>query len=410
MHFDIVVVGAGPAGLSFARALAGTDLSVAIVERQPEADLAEAAFDGREIALTHASAQTLQTLGIWERIPEAEISPLRDARVLDGTSLEGMFLDHRESARDQLGYLVPNHLIRRAAYAAAKEVSQVTLMAGMHVAGIGTDAAGAWLRLANGDELRATLVVAADSRFSETRRAMGIPAAMRDFGKTMMVCRMRHALPHHHVAWEWFDYGQTLALLPLNGDCASVVVTLPHRDIRQLMDMPADVFGREVEQRFQRRLGTMDLIGTRHAYPLVAVYPERFIAERFAVIGDAAVGMHPVTAHGFNFGLLGQEILAGEIRTARAEGRHIADPELLARYERAHRRATRPLYLATNLVATLYTNDSLPARIARKAALGLGSRLAPFRKALIASLTHDRDNPGLLARAGQFVAALRPGG
>jgi ubiquinone biosynthesis UbiH/UbiF/VisC/COQ6 family hydroxylase len=386
MQFDVVIVGAGPAGLSFARSLAGTGLSVAIVEKLPESDLANPPFDGREIALTHLSAELLRGLDAWSRIPAEEISPLREARVMNGASSYAMRFNTARRSEQELGYLVANHLIRRAVYEAAAGQPHLTLLAGVSVARVDTDANGARVRLADGRELAARLVVAADTRFSETRRRQGIPASMHDFGKVMMVCRVAHDEPHEHIATEWFDYGQTIAMLPLNGNVSSAVITLPGHEIDQLMAMDPAAFGAEITERYRNRLGGMRLVSTRHAYPLVAVYAERFAANRFALIGDAAVGMHPVTAHGFNFGLRGQHTLAEEIKAAASRGRDIADPALLRRYQSAHRRATRLMYLGTNATAMLYTDDRLPARMVRDAALRIGNRLPPVRWAVQARL------------------------
>ena len=120
MDFDVIVVGAGPSGLCFAQALADTRLRIALIEPQPEAELRDAPFDGREIALTHFSARALQSLGVWTHIPGEAISALRDAKVINGVALNGMLIEHRHGNKDELGYLVSNHLIRRAAYAACR--------------------------------------------------------------------------------------------------------------------------------------------------------------------------------------------------------------------------------------------------------------------------------------------------
>jgi len=219
---------------------------------------------------------------------------------------------------------------------------------------------------------------------------MGIAADMHDFGKTMMVCVMEHTVPHEHTAWEWFDYGQTLALLPMNGMRSSVVVTLPPSEITRLMHAPTDVFNQDMATRFQHRLGAMQLVSTRHAYPLVTAYAKRMVGQRFALVGDAAVGMHPVTAHGFNFGLKGIETLSSEIKLAVAQGRDIGNNSQLMRFESAHRRNTRPLFMATHAIAKLYTSEILPARILRAGALRLGSRVKPFKHAVGAMLADAR--------------------
>jgi len=151
-------------------------------------------------------------------------------------------------------------------------------------------------------------------------------------------------------------------------------------------------FAAQMEQHFRQRLGRMRLTSTRHAYPLVGVYPRYFVAERFALVGDAAVGMHPVTAHGFNLGLLGQDLLSRAMLSARATGADIANPALLATYQRELRRATRPLYLATYAITRLYTDDRLPARVLRRAALAAGTGLRPLRRAMLHGLSQAGDS------------------
>jgi ubiquinone biosynthesis UbiH/UbiF/VisC/COQ6 family hydroxylase len=387
MNVDVAIVGAGPTGLALARSLADSGRSLLLIDRQPRQALADPAFDGREIALTHASQDILAKLGAWQHIDAIEISPLRHAQVMNGSRLPGMKIVPVGSD-PTLGALVPNHLIRRALHAAVQDQSDITWRTGVGVSSLRVDERGVSLALSDGEGVNARLLVAADSRFSETRRMLGIGAQMRDFGKSMLVVRMTHELPHDHTAWEWFDYGQTLALLPLNGRRSSVVLTLSPREMQRVMQMDDGTFGNEMQRRFQGRLGAMKVAGTRHVYPLVGTYAHRMVGPRAALIGDAAVGMHPVTAHGFNFGLQSQLRLADAVLTAGRRGMDIADPGLLARYERGHRLATHPLYLATNLVATLYTDDRPPARMLRAAALQVADRLGPFKRAIAAQLSH----------------------
>jgi len=384
---DVVVVGAGPAGLCFARALASSGLQVALVEQQPRAALADAAFDGREIALTHASRQVLEALGIWQRLDPAEISPLRDAKVMDGSSPFALTFAATQRDTQDLGWLVPNHLIRRAAWASVQDQPCLQLLDETRVAGVVPGAGRSVVTLADGRRLAARLVVAADSRFSSTRRMLGIGARMRDFGKSMLVCRMQIEVPHQHTAWEWFGYGRTMALLPLNGDQASAVITLPPRQIEALMAQDPARFGQSITDLFEQRLGAMVPSAAPVAYPLVGVYANAFVGDRCALIGDAAVGMHPVTAHGFNLGLAGAHRLANVLNQAAARGGDIGAPAGLASFERSHRLASRPLYEATNAIATLYTDDRLPARMLRRAGLRLAHGVTPFRQLIAAHLT-----------------------
>ncbi len=181
MHFDLLISGAGPAGLCLAQALKGHGLDIGIIEQQPQAAIAEPAFDGREIALSQPSAQTLRRLGLWDRIQAydaAALSPLRDAKVMNGPSPFAMVIGHGLTQRDELGWLVSNHLIRRAAWEAVQDSMRqhrdITLLAGDGVARVAVGAEAAQVTLASGATHTARLLVAADSRFSPTRRAVGI--------------------------------------------------------------------------------------------------------------------------------------------------------------------------------------------------------------------------------------------
>lgn len=380
--FDLIIVGAGPAGLSLAARLAGAPLTIALVELQQEETLAAPAYDGREIALTQASVAKLRTLGAWQLLTEPEISPLIRAEVLDGGSPYALdFADRRAAA--PLGVLVSNAAIRRTLYARVAQQENCTLFAGCAVTDTpetGRDQVR--VRLADGRVLTGALLVAADTRFSKLRQSQGIGARMVDFGRTMLVCRVGHAKSHGGVATEWFDHGQTIAMLPLQGNRSSFVLTLSARQMREVEGKSEADFRTDVETRTQGRWGAIKVESGRHYYPLVAVYAERFVAPRFALLGDAAVGMHPVTAHGFNFGLRGAFALAEEILRDRRQAKDIASAEGLRRYEAGHRRATLPLFTATNAIAKLYSDERPVARLARGAALRL-MQLTPGARRLV---------------------------
>ncbi len=373
MQFDVVVVGGGPIGLALAASLAGVGLGIAVVDRQPEAALADPAFDGRETALTHLSKRILQGIGAWAHLPAADISPLREAHVLNGASPYALRYDVGGEPEAELGNLAPYHRIRAALFQAASQLPDVRLFAGLGVTGVKAGRDGCRVTLSDGAALSSRLLVAADSRFSETRGRLGIAAEVNQFGNAMLVCRMEHEGDHRHTATECFGHGQIIALLPMNGRSSSLVLTLPRPAIERLSAMPPDAFSREVTRRARHRLGAMRLASTRHVHPLATCYARRFAGPRCALVGDAAVGMNPMTAHGFNLGLRGQDTLASLVRDAVTQGGDIAAPELLGRYERAHRRATWPLYAGTNLLAKLYGGEGWAARLARPAALRLGN-------------------------------------
>ncbi|GAB6854216.1 5-demethoxyubiquinol-8 5-hydroxylase UbiM [Asaia astilbis] len=394
--YDIAIAGAGPAGLACALSLAKRGWRVAVIDPAPRSALAAPSFDGREIALTHHSRDWLERNGVWDRIPAQCISPLKTAQIESGDepSSNGsgalLFTAPPDSA-DALGFLVPNHLIRTALHEAVSEQSAITILAGQGVVASSGNRDKAVLLLDDGSLIEASLLIAADGRFSRIRQARGIGAIIHDFGKQIMVCRMRHPEPHQGVALQWFDKGQTIALLPVADDdqpghLSSLVLTLDPANIAALKALDKAAFDRDVTRRTQSRLGPMSLESARCTYPLKTVFAHRFQTTRLALIGDAAVGMHPITAHGFNLGLKGQEILCEEIERGDADP---GAPEVLRAFERRHRRATAPLFAATNGIASLYTHDAGPVLALRKAGLLLADRMTPL-KTLVTGFLMDR--------------------
>jgi ubiquinone biosynthesis UbiH/UbiF/VisC/COQ6 family hydroxylase len=383
---DVIIVGAGPVGLALAASLARAGRSVALVERQPAERLAAPAFDGREIALTRASRETLMRLGVWERLPGDEIHPLRGAQVLNGASPRAMVLAP-PGARDRLGDLVPNVRLREALFGVVAGLDGVELIAGEAVCAVhrswGVDAE---IELQSGRLLRGRALVAADSRLSAMREHVGIGAEVHRLPKTMLVFRVAHEAAHEGIATEWFAHGMTIAMLPLHAGLSSIVLTVPHGEAEGLLRIDDTALAAYLQRRLGGRLGALRVASSRHAYPLVITYADRFAQGRVALLGDAAVGMHPVTAHGFNFGLKGQALLAGLLADGLRSRTPFAVEQALRRYAAAHRRDTRPLYRATNTLTRLFTAEATAPRLVRHGVIAAGARLAPVRMAVSAML------------------------
>jgi ubiquinone biosynthesis UbiH/UbiF/VisC/COQ6 family hydroxylase len=356
---DVVIVGAGPAGLALAIALAEAGLDTRVLKQAPLSNLVDPPEDGRDIALTHRARAILERLGLWQSLPADEVAPLCRAQVTDGHSPWALPFDARRDGHVALGWLVPNHRIRAACYARACAESEVHLLGKCRAVGFGRDADSAWVdALGPGDAAtrhRARLVVAAVSRFSGLRRMAGIGAGILDFGRTAIVCRMAHALDHQGVAHECFRYGHTLAMLPMAGRQSSAVLTVRSDEAPDWLALPDEAFAQRVAEQFEHRLGVMHAAGRRHAYPLVATYAHRFADPRLALVGDAG---------------------------------------MLRRWADEHRRTTLPIYLCTNAIVRLSTDDRAPARLARSAVLRLASGLSPLKAAITRQLTVRPAVPG----------------
>ena len=393
LHADVAIVGAGPAGLSFALCLANSGLNITIVDQQPLAAIADPAMDGRDIAMNHLSKGILEELGVWQRFPADEVHPLKEAKVIDGNSPYTLHFERSDDPVAPLGYLVANHQIRKALYQQVIEHDNIRLITEASVTNVHTNAADGVIEL-TGEQgqstLRASLVVAADSRFSAVRRMMGISARMKDYGRVMMVCNMEHERDHENTARECFFYGRTCAILPLGPNRSSIVITTPSSRSTELTNLSDEDFTREAENMLSQRLGNMKLVTERYSYPLVGAMSNRFIGQRFALIGDAAVGMHPVTAHGYNLGLRSADTLAQQIIKAQQSGKDIASQWVLGNYEVRHKLLSTPIYDGTNLVVKMFTDDNPMAKVARKAALRFGNNFKPFKNLVTQRLIQER--------------------
>ena len=401
-HSDVLIVGAGPVGLTLSIALAQAGFTATVLELQSAEVLADPPFDGREIALTHPSQALLARYGSWQHLAPHEIGLLREAQVHNGPvgARGAMQLHAGGTGVEHLGWIVPNHALRRAAHAVASTTPGVEILTGARVAGVRIDAEHASVEFTRAggapETLRAPLVVAADSRFSGIRRQLGIGASMHDFGRSVIVCRMRVQEPHHEIAHECFDHDSTLAVLPLPADPAtgapqvSAVVTVDGAQAQALLALSPEDYCARIAAQFQHRLGAMAMVGERHAYPLVAVWAHRFAGARCALAGDAAVGTHPVTAHGFNIGLSGVKALADAVSLTRRRGMDIGDARQLARYERSHRMHAWPIFAGTNAIVRLYTDERALPRMLRQAVLVASEHLPPLKAAIVSQLTGRR--------------------
>lgn len=389
---DIIVVGAGPAGLAFARYFKGSRLSITILEKAPLEAIAQPKYDGREIALTHHSKEILQNLGAWQRFNHDDIYTLKDAKVYSGSFDYALHFKVPKdllalTSIDRLGNLISNHNIRQALYDEVSTLPNVQILTNINIQDIKTTPRQAAVTLKDGTILTSKLLIGADSRLSFVRRELGIGAMMNDFGRTVIVFRVSHPLSNEATAQECFLYGRTLALLPLTETMTNCVITLDNTQAPKLLAMSDDELALEVQRMMNDKLGKLTIAGTIHHYPLMGVHAKTFVSTRAALIGDSAVGMHPVTAHGFNLGLMSADILATLILQANEQNKDIGSDSLLKRYDHRHQRHTRPLYHGTNAMVSLFTNDAKPMHAVRDIALRVSNHLPPIKRWIAGQLT-----------------------
>ena len=388
--YDTIIIGSGPVGLSLAKSLSNANFNVCVIDRQTEKDLSSPPYDGREVAITHFSKRILKDIGSWDLIDESCISQLKEAKVVNGHSPYSLHFDFEDTNQSTLGYLIPNHKIKSAIFSSIIDDPKITFKEQSSSKSFHINPEGVEVELDSGETIHGELLVAADGRLSGSRRQMGIPAEVKDFGKTVIVCKMNHEIEHENIAYECFHYGRTLAVLPMVGKQCSVVITVHSDKAKDILDQDDTVFSQDIAERFNHRLGKMSIASEKFSYPLFASHADHFHAERFALVGDASVGMHPVTAHGFNLGLRGIDTLTRILNEAKSSNEPFYTKENLKKYNQKHQMNTRTLYYGTNLIVDLFNSERSYAKFMRRFALRFGNNVWPIKKMIMDQLTETK--------------------
>ena len=388
--YDTIIIGSGPVGLSLAKSLSNANFNVCVIDRQTEKDLSSPPYDGREVAITHFSKRILKDIGSWDLIDESCISQLKEAKVINGHSPYSLHFDFEDTNQSTLGYLIPNHKIKSAIFSSIIDDPKITFKEQSSSKSFHINPEGVEVELDSGETIQGELLVAADGRLSGSRRQMGIPAEVKDFGKTVIVCKMNHEIEHENIAYECFHYGRTLAVLPMVGKQCSVVITVHSDKAKDILDQDDTVFSQDIAERFNHRLGKMSIASEKFSYPLFASHADHFHAERFALVGDASVGMHPVTAHGFNLGLRGIDTLTRILNEAKSSNEPFYTKENLKKYNQTHQMNTRTLYYGTNLIVDLFNSERSYAKFMRRFALRFGNNVWPIKKIIMDQLTETK--------------------
>ena len=216
MKSDVVIIGAGPAGLSLAALIAKNNINITIIEKSPLENIENPKYDGRETALTHPSVEILKEINAWGNIDEKSISLIKKAKVLNGYSKYSLNFNNNTN-KAALGYLVSNHMIKKAIFTEVNKLNNVEIIDKTSILDIEATEGKSIITLSDNKIIETKLVIGADSRFSKMRNKMGISTDMHDFARAMLVCKIEHEEDHENIALECFYKDRVMAILPLNG-------------------------------------------------------------------------------------------------------------------------------------------------------------------------------------------------
>lgn len=393
---DLIIIGGGLNGPALALAAAQGGLSSTVIDALPLDSREAPDFDGRSYALALASQRLLHALGIWEGLEE-NAQPMLEIKVTDGRAGEGpspffMHFDHAELEEGPMGYLVEDRYLRRALLAAMDAEPRITLRHKETVISQEIDPQAAQVTLASGETLHGRVLIGADGRRSGTATRAGIKRTGWNYDQTALVCAIEHEKPHGGIAHQFFMPNGPLAILPLSGNRSSIVWSESDENAQRINALSESDYLEALRPAFGSFLGEIKLAGARFTYPLSLSIADSFIAERLALVGDAAHGVHPIAGQGLNAGLRDVAALAEILILAKRRGEDIASPLVLERYQQWRHFDTTTLAIATDAFNKLFSNDNPLLRFGRDLGMGLINALPNARRGFIreaAGLTGD---------------------
>lgn len=392
MSTDIAIVGGGLVGASLALALAQLDLKVVLFEAHPFGTLGQPSFDERTTAISNGSRRIFEAIGVWSLI-EHEATPIRRIHISDQGRFGFARIDASEQNLPALGFVLINRLIGAALWRRLDEAA-VAVMAPARVHSIDVEAQHRVVRYRQNDEaaesaIEAKLVIAADGAHSVVRESAGIGARTWDYQQVALVANIHTQKFHDHVAYERFTRSGPLAILPLSEARAGLIWTVAADVATQLMQLDDEAFLVRLQQEFGFRLGRITRVGVRQTYPLSLTRANEYIAERLAVVGNAAQALHPIAGQGFNLGLRDAASLAEVLADARAQAQSAFDAGdglHLQRY-REWRGSDRDRIVGfTDGLVRLFTQPFGPVKLLRDAGL-LAFDLLPSAKDALSQLS-----------------------
>ena len=404
-HYDIVIAGGGMIGTCLALALAPLGMRIAVVEAVARKANAQPSFDDRSTALSRSTQRMFEAMGLWDEIVAAS-TPIRSIHVSDQGRFGFSHIDAEQQGVEALGYVVVNRVLGSVLQSALRTLNGVDVICPARIVDVelAPEEARAGVELGEGvrKTLHCKLLVAADGARSSVREMMGISVRKREYGQRAVIGNLLPENKLDNRAFERFTPQGPLAVLPVADDRAGFIWAVSEHDAERVLALDDEAFLRELQDEFGYRLGTFAHVGKRASYPLTLSKALRLTATRSVLIGNAAHGLHPVSAQGFNLGMRDVAALCDCIADSHAESNSI-DPgheELLVRYAHWRRSDQNKLVRFTDSLVRLFGSTRRPFRTLRNLGM-LGFDLVPGVRSVFAK--HTMGLAGNLPRLSRGV-------
>lgn len=379
-HFDVVIVGGGLVGASFAAALARSGLTLALVESQP-APAPDPAWDSRIYAISPGSRRFLEQSGAWDLLDPQRIAAVEQMRVFGDSGAKIEFSAYQMGV-PELACILENRALHIALWEILAQQDNLTLLHPSRCKILGVESDNATLTLEDDRCLTANLIVGADGRDSWVRQQTGLSAAPRDYEQHGVVANFSCTIPHRGIAHQWFQSNGILALLPLTGERVSMVWSVSPEQAALLRALPHAELCAQVATASHHTLGELAVITPAASFPLRSLTLPHISAPRVALIGDAAHNMHPLAGQGVNTGFRDAQQLARLIVDRGAQS-DVGNAQLLRRFDRKRREDILSMQATTCGLKQLFNNENPLLRTLRNSGLSIVNRLTPLKKSLM---------------------------
>jgi len=357
MDFDVVVVGSGLVGASFALALESAGLNLALIEAQPpQPGTGAADWDSRVYAISPGSAAFLERCGVWQELDPTRVSRVEAMCILGDDGRSEIDFSAYDAGLRELAFIVENRELQRVLWAALARARHVAVMAPATCKALTLADQAAQLELCDGRVLSPRLMVGADGADSWVRAQTAIAAETRPYHQTAVVANFAITRPHRGTAYQWFRRDGVLALLPLPGERVSMVWSTLEEHAARLLELAREDLAADVAAASHGTVGDLQLITPAAAFPLRLQRVRQLVLPRLALIGDAAHNVHPLAGQGVNLGFRDARQLA-QVLTDRGSQTDCGDYRLLRRYERARREDIVAMQFATDSLQKLFNNE-----------------------------------------------------
>ena len=396
LNFDIIILGGGIVGAAMALALSDTDLKIALVDANDlepgQLDLPPGVFDPRVCALTEASKNLLDNLGVWNQIDAMRVSPYTGMQVWDAEGTGNIHFSASELGVSELGYIVENSVIQSALLECLKTTS-VSVLGGVEVQGLDTDTPSSdeyqvCLKLWDKSTLTARLLIAADGASSRARGWACIPMREWDYLHHAIVTTVEIEKNHQNTAWQIFLDTGPLAFLPLPSTnegrhFCSIVWSLVPDEARRIMATDDELFSQLLAQAIEHRFGRILHVDKRFGHPLRQRHARQYHRNQIVLIGDAAHTIHPLAGQGANLGLLDVASLTEELKRACQRGESFAASHILDRYQRSREGHNLAMAGIMEGLQRLFDSNHMLFRWLRNTGLNLTDRLPVLKQEIV---------------------------